>query len=114
MFFEIEVEFHQDELLQIMSGEKHGKDPGDATDKIVQPEFFLVHGDDAGDDRGKGPDDGQKTGKDDGFATVFVIELFGLIEMSFFEQEVVFPVKKVRTTFVAEPIAYGIPKDTAN
>ena len=114
VFFEIEIEFHQNELLQIMTGEQHGEYPGDTADEIIQPEFLFVHGHDTRNNGRKGPDDGQEAGKDDSFAAMFIVEFLGLVKVSFFEEPVVFPVKKKGAAFIAEPITNGISEDTTD
>ncbi len=72
-------------LIEIMTGDEHGKDPGYATNKIIVGEFLTVHTHDACHDGSKSADDGKKSGEDYGLPTVFFIECLGIVKVPFFE-----------------------------
>ena len=114
MFLQVKVKLHQNKFLQVVPGKEHRKDPGYTADEIIEPEFSLVHGHDTGDDRRKGPDNGEEAGEDDGLAAMFFIELFGLIKIFFLEQPVILTMKKERAALVPEPIAQGIAGNTTD
>src|SRR6186713_577552 len=113
VFLQVKVEVDQNKFLQIMAAEKHEEYPGRAADNIIGHKLFAIHGHDPGDDGGKGPHNGQKKCEDNGLPAMLVIELLCLVEVPYLEEEGVLAVEEKGAALFTEPVAQGIPKDTA-
>src|SRR3989338_5940121 len=69
-----------------IAGAQSDADPQDAPRDVVKGKAAVGHGPDAGQKRGKGADDGQKTRQDDRFIAVFRVEFFGFFQMFRFKE----------------------------
>src|SRR5215467_10865664 len=95
MFFQIEIEFHQEKPVSIVAGKQHQKYPGDTTHHIIIHKFFPIHLNDAGYDRRKCADDGQESGKYNSLSSVLFIKGFCIQQMFSLKEKIVFTLKKI-------------------
>lgn len=94
-----------------ITAENKKEDPGDSPDDIEGNETLVGHLSDAGDKGRKGPDDGNKPGKDDRFSAVFLVEAMGAVEMFPVQETGILPGEDLRAHGMAYPVVKGIPCD---
>ncbi len=97
MVFNIDAKFIPEEITHIIAKEYHAEDPADTPENVIGEKFPIMHLADAGDHRGKSPDDRHKPGNNDSLATVPLIEFMGRLQMFGIKEKGFGPLEKMWT-----------------
>src|SRR3989344_9567099 len=79
--------FDERNISEKVSAKNKESTPQQSTDNIVEGKGKRSHFSDAGDKRGKGPDDRYESGGNDGFRAVLLIKCFGPHQIFFVEEQ---------------------------
>src|SRR5690606_8456444 len=90
---------------------RHGPDPRETADDVVEGELPVVHPGDAGDIRREGPYEGCKPGEDNGHPAVLLIKGARRQQVLLLDEPEVSTFKDLFGGFAAEVIVDGVAED---
>ena len=111
MFFEVNAELVDKDLIQIVSHEDQRERPGDGSYNIVYDKLTSSHAYDSGYDRGKSTYNREETRGDHRYRTMLLVEDIGLEEVFSLEKKGILSLIEGMPTATAKPIADHIPYD---
>lgn len=108
---EEEVVPNKRDVPKIVTAQHEKEDPGDPSDDIECDETFVGHYPDAGDKGCKGSNNGNKSGKDNRFPAIFLIEPMGAFKVFFVQETGVLPGEDLGAHDMTDPVIDRISRD---
>ena len=105
---EREVILNEGKITEEKAPVKENKNPGDATDDVVESKEAVGHAAKASDERREGADNGNKAGEDDSFGAIFFIKAVRAFQIFTAKEAGIFILKKAQAEEAAEPVVGGV------
>ena len=104
----LQVVLHERQVAEEISGVAEERHPESPARHVVEHEVIVMHLPHAGHEGGECPYDGDEPGDDDGLASVFLVELMGLVQVALLENLGIGVVEQLLAEEMADHIVAGV------